>query len=108
MKNLFVILAVTALVAAIILAQPEIPASSPAPARGELQELREAVRSLTDTVKQLQQQVKDQQAALEKANSRRRRRFLKIEGRPPWRPKLKTKVREGTEPVPPILPRRRN
>ncbi len=68
MKNLFVILAVTALVAAVVLAQPEIPASSPAPARGELQELREAVRSLTDTVKQLQQQVKDQQAALEKAN----------------------------------------
>ncbi|MEY2545635.1 MAG: hypothetical protein QOG48_752 [Verrucomicrobiota bacterium] len=68
MKNLIIVFAVPALIAAVVLAQSESPASSPAPPAGELQELREAVRSLTDTVKQLQAQVKNQQTALDKAN----------------------------------------
>lgn len=68
MKQIFIVIGVPALVAAVVLAQPETPQSSPPASSSEMQELREAVRSLTDTVKQLQQQVKDQQAALDKAN----------------------------------------
>jgi hypothetical protein len=68
MKQIVIVMALPALVAAVVLAQPESPASSPTTTGSEVQELREAVRSLSETVKQLQQQVKDQQAALDKAN----------------------------------------
>ena len=69
MKHTFIIvIAVPALVAAVVLAQPETPVSSPATSASELQELRDEVRALTDTVKQLQQQVKNQQNALDGAN----------------------------------------
>ena len=44
-----------------------VSTTSPATA-GDVEALRQQVQSLTDTVKALQQQVKDQQAALEKAN----------------------------------------
>src|SRR5213078_3260807 len=41
--------------------------ASPAASAGEVSELRQQVQALTEAVKQLQQQVKDQQAALEQA-----------------------------------------
>src|SRR5262250_1390616 len=44
-----------------------VSTTSPATA-GDVEALRQQVQSLTETVKVLQQQVKDQQAALEKAN----------------------------------------
>jgi hypothetical protein len=44
------------------------PPSSPLAATTDIENLRQQVQSLTETVKALQQQVKDQQAALEKAN----------------------------------------
>src|SRR5215470_6852751 len=44
-----------------------VSATSPATA-GDVEALRQQVQSLTETVKALQQQVQDQQAALEKAN----------------------------------------
>src|SRR6266487_7055901 len=55
---------------------PPAASSSPAPTASnatpataaDVDALRQQVQSLTDTVKPLQQQVKDQQAALEKAN----------------------------------------
>src|SRR5437667_11310946 len=55
---------------------PPASSSSPAPTASnatpataaDVDALRQQVQSLTDTVKALQQQVKDQQAALEKAN----------------------------------------
>jgi len=46
---------------------PIVSSSTPATA-ADFEALRQQVQSLTDTVKALQQQVKDQQAALEKAN----------------------------------------
>jgi hypothetical protein len=50
------------------LAQEAPSSSSSQPPMGDVEALRQEVRALTDTVKSLQQQVKDQQAALEKAN----------------------------------------
>src|SRR3954452_19970800 len=44
------------------------PQPSSASVAGDVELLRDQVRALTDTVKSLQQQVKEQQAALEKAN----------------------------------------
>src|SRR5256714_6681805 len=46
---------------------PTVSNATPATA-ADMEALREQVQSLTDTVKALQEQVKDQQAALEKAN----------------------------------------
>src|SRR5215813_10024773 len=46
---------------------PTVSSTTPATA-ADVATLRQQVQSLTDTVKALQQQVKDQQAALEKAN----------------------------------------
>src|SRR6266481_7456495 len=46
---------------------PTVSNSTPATA-ADVETLRQQVQSLTETVKVLQQQVKDQQAALEKAN----------------------------------------
>ena len=47
------------------LAQSPLPSAAKA---SEVDELRQEVRSLTETVKALQQQVKEQQNVLEKAN----------------------------------------
>jgi TolA-binding protein len=75
-KIILVVLAV--LTVAAVSAQEATPAgsSSPAPTvlsampatAADVEALRQQVQSLTDTVKALQQQVKDQQAALQKAN----------------------------------------
>src|SRR5213594_1336278 len=46
---------------------PTVSNTTPA-AAADVEELRQQVHSLTETVKALQQQVKDQQAAFEKAN----------------------------------------
>ena len=72
------LVALASFLAAAVSAQQGTPAgtSSPAPtvsrttpaAAADVEELRQQVQSLTETVKALQQQVKDQQAALEKAN----------------------------------------
>src|SRR5437763_9211596 len=75
-KNILVTLVVFPL--ATVFAQEAPPASSSSPAptvsnatpatAADVDALRQQVQSLTDTVKAVQQQVKDQQAALEKAN----------------------------------------
>ncbi|HEY2143397.1 MAG TPA: hypothetical protein VGH06_03500, partial [Candidatus Udaeobacter sp.] len=75
-KNFLIVLLVFPV--AVVLAQKATPgpSSSPAPTVSnttpatvaDVETLRQQVQSLTDTVKALQQQVKDQQAALEKAN----------------------------------------
>src|SRR5436190_23348169 len=44
------------------------PRSSSPPTAAEVEALRQQVQSLTETVKELQQQMKDQQAAIEKTN----------------------------------------
>src|SRR5437762_4345414 len=74
--NKFVCLALLIWPAAIACAQGLAPESTPAPAAlpsptaaaRDVEALRQQVQSLTETVKALQQQVQDQQAALEKAN----------------------------------------
>jgi hypothetical protein len=73
-----ILFVLTALTVAVRFAQTTTPdpSSSPAPAVSnkspatvaDVEALRQQVQSLTDTVTALQQQVKDQQAALEKAN----------------------------------------
>src|SRR5260370_7669939 len=75
-KSILVTLAIFPL--ATVFAQEAPPASSSSPARtvskatparaADVEALRQQVQFLTETVKALQQQVKDQQAALEKAN----------------------------------------
>src|SRR5438132_13124341 len=53
----------------VLTSSPEATVSNASPARAaDLEALREQVQSLTETVNTLQQQVNDQQAALEKAN----------------------------------------
>jgi hypothetical protein len=64
MKFLISILLVT-LTVVFVRAQDAAPASSPST---NVEDLRQQVQALTETVKSLQQQVKDQQTALEKAN----------------------------------------
>src|SRR5438270_8270802 len=68
MKELTAIVALFIFVAANVTAQSAAPEAAPGATSSEVQELRQEVRSLTETVKALQQQVKDQQAILEKAN----------------------------------------
>jgi len=68
MKELAAIVALFVFVAANVTAQSAAPEAAPGASSSEVQELRQEVRSLTETVKALQQQVKDQQAVLEKAN----------------------------------------
>lgn len=73
-----ILVALASLLAAAVCAQQASPAgnSSPAPilssttpaTAADVEMLRQQVQSLTETVKALQQQVKDQQAALQKAN----------------------------------------
>ena len=69
---LFVLMAFTVAVGFAQTTTPD-PSSSPASTKSpataaDVEALRQQVQSLTDTVQALQQQVKDQQAALEKAN----------------------------------------
>src|SRR6266705_4954865 len=63
--NKFLLIGVTT--AALASARAQDAASTPA-ASPDLENLRQQVQALTETVKTLQQQVKDQQAATEKAN----------------------------------------
>ena len=75
-KIILVTLAIFPVTAGLAQEVTPISASSPAPTvsnatpatAADVETLRQQVQSLTDTVKALQQQVKDQQAALEKAN----------------------------------------
>jgi len=63
--NKFILIGVTT--AALASARGQDPASTPA-ASPDIENLRQQVQALTETVEALQQQVKDQQAVLEKAN----------------------------------------
>src|SRR6266852_4889071 len=63
--NKFILVGVTSV--ALTTAHAQNAASTPA-ASPDLENLRQQVQALTETVKALQQQVKDQQAAIEKAN----------------------------------------
>src|SRR5438094_8454163 len=75
-KIILVTLAVFAVAAAFAQEAAPVRTSSPAPTvsnatpatAADVEVLRQQVQSLTETVKALQQQGKDQQAALEKAN----------------------------------------
>src|SRR4029453_18687669 len=77
MKKIFLIL-FGAFPLSFVCSQEPTPITSSSPAQlvsstsaataGDVEALRQQVQSLTETVKALQQQVKDQQAALEKAN----------------------------------------
>jgi hypothetical protein len=67
MKKIILIAVAMLLPAAIFLAQDAAPAPAPS-ASADVEGLRQEVQALTETVKTLQQQVKDQQTALEKAN----------------------------------------
>ena len=75
-KIILVVLAVLSVAAVSAHEVAPVAGSSPAPTisnatpatAADVEVLRQQVQSLTDTVKALQQQVKDQQAALEKAN----------------------------------------
>jgi len=75
-KIILVTLAIFPLATVFAQQAPPAASSSPAPTvsnatsatAADVEALRQQVQSLTDTVKTLQQQVKDQQAALEKAN----------------------------------------
>src|SRR5437899_7088048 len=66
-KIILVTLAIFPVAAAFAQVTAPVSTSSPATA-ADVEALRQQVTSLTDTVKALQQQVKDQQAALQKAN----------------------------------------
>ena len=63
--NKFILIGVT--IAALASARAQDAASTPA-ASPNLENLRQQLQALTETVKALQQQVKDQQVAIEKAN----------------------------------------
>src|SRR5712691_12272457 len=63
--NKFILIGVTT--AALASARAQDAASPPA-ASPDLENLRQQVQALTETVKALQQQVKDQQAAIDKSN----------------------------------------
>ena len=56
------------LTSAVACGQDSAPAASPAASPNEVEELRQEVQSLTGIVKTLQQQVKDQQAVIDKLN----------------------------------------
>src|SRR5213596_4141909 len=63
--NKFILIGVTSV--ALTTAHAQNAASTPA-ASPDIENLRQQVQALTETVEALQQQVKDQQAVLEKAN----------------------------------------
>ena len=65
MKRLWLILF---LPTALVCAQSPPPAATTTASPNEVEQLRQEVRSLTDVVKTLQQQVKDQQAVIDKLN----------------------------------------
>src|ERR1017187_8221190 len=100
MKKLFLMLVLGPI--AIASAQDAAPAASqtrgnstPA-AAADVQELRTAVQSLTETVKALQQQVKDQQTIIEKAH------LTGEEALPS--PEMATATKAGSPPSAPIEP----
>ena len=69
-KFIFLSLAIIPVTSALaqVPAAPSTPPVTSSPVAGDVELLRQQVQALGDTVKTLQQQVKDQQAALEKAN----------------------------------------
>jgi hypothetical protein len=66
--NRFILIVPMIVIVATVSAQNEPPTSSPAATASDVETLRQQVQALTETVKTLQQQMKDQQAVLEKAN----------------------------------------
>jgi hypothetical protein len=87
--NKFILIGVTT--AALASARAQDVASTPA-ASPDLENLRQQVQALTETVKALQQQVKDQQAAIEKANGNA--------GSPPQNPELSPIAAAANSPTP--------
>src|ERR1043166_4467122 len=65
-KSIWILVAIACATTAF--AQSETPASSPAATPSDIESLRQQVQALTETVKAWQQQVKDQQTALERVN----------------------------------------
>src|SRR5712692_3470724 len=87
--NKFLLIGVTT--AALASARAQDAASTPA-ASPDLENLRQQVQALTETVKALQQQVKDQQAAIEKANENA--------GSPPQNPEPSPIAAAANSPTP--------
>src|SRR5438309_12011702 len=87
--NKFILIGVTT--AALASARAQDAASTPA-ASPDLENLRQQVQALTETVKALQQQVKDQQAAIEKANGNA--------GSPPQNPEPSPIAAAANSPTP--------
>src|SRR6266700_2139782 len=87
--NKFLLIGVTT--AALASARAQDAASTPA-ASPDLENLRQQVQALTETVKALQQQVKDQQAAIEKANGNA--------GSPPQNPEPSPIAAAANSPTP--------
>src|SRR6266571_1969905 len=87
--NKFILVGVTSV--ALTTAHAQNAASTPA-ASPDLENLRQQVQALTETVKALQQQVKDQQAAIEKANGNA--------GSPPQNPEPSPIAAAANSPTP--------
>src|SRR5713226_312985 len=87
--NKFILVGVTSV--ALTTAHAQNAASTPA-ASPDLENLRQQVQALTETVKALQQQVKDQQAAIEKANENA--------GSPPQNPEPSPIAAAANSPTP--------
>src|SRR6266567_1553804 len=87
--NKFILIGVTT--AALASARAQGAASTPA-ASPDLENLRQQVQALTETVKALQQQVKDQQVAIEKANGNA--------GSPPQNPEPSPIAAAANSPTP--------
>src|SRR6266849_171715 len=87
--NKFILIGVT--IAALASARAQDAASTPA-ASPDLENLRQQLQALTETVKALQQQVKDQQAAIEKANGNA--------GSPPQNPEPSPIAAAANSPTP--------
>src|SRR5260370_3479063 len=94
--NKFILIGVT--IAALASARAQDAASTPA-ASPNLENLRQQLQALTETVKALQQQVKDQQVAIEKANGNA--------GSPPQNPEPPPIAAPANSPIPaPTAPAR--
>src|SRR5947208_3686967 len=87
--NKFILIGVTT--AALASARAQDSASTPA-ASPDLENLRQQVQALTETVKALQQQVKDQQVAIDKANGNA--------GSPPQNPEPSPIAAAANSPAP--------
>src|SRR3981081_1127419 len=95
MKKFILIALAMILPAAILSAQDAAPAPS---ASADVEGLRQQVQALTEAVKTLQQQVKDQQAALEKANISGNAPPLPQNGGTPSVASASTEGRDGARP----------